>query len=196
MTTPYGQPPQYGESGDPYGQPQYGQSGQPPYGGLQYGQPPHYSATANAYGDPIGSGAKFGVVGATLAGVGFILLIISFTALDWVKGGVSFSDLNNAADRLDVPGLTKSYFSYLGWLLAILLVVVAIVACLPSPVSGPLRAFGAVLAAAAIALTLFALKGNGSFGDVFSDARAGFYVALLGFLVAGIGSLVGPQHRR
>lgn len=186
MTTPPGQQPPYGDSGEP----RYGQ--QPQYG--QYGQP--YSA-GSAYGDPVETGAKFGVAGATLAGIGAILLIISFTAVDWLKfGGTSFSDLHDAASSPGAPAMSSVYFGWLAWTLAIVLVVVAIVASLPSPASSPLRALGGVLGAAGIVFTIFGLKGDQSFGDTFSNARGGFYLALAGFLLAGIGALMGPSHRR
>src|SRR5690349_17187969 len=115
-TTRFGDP--YRAEQEPYGQQGYGQQGygqqgygqqqpygqqQQPYGRQQVQRPGHYSATANAYGAPVGSGAQFGVVGVTLAGIGFILLIISFTAVTWLKltgssTGFSFSDVGNTLD--------------------------------------------------------------------------------------------------
>lgn len=198
---PYGQP-------DPV-PPQYQQRPAPgeqaPYGAPQpYGPPgARYSAVANAYGEPVGSGAKFGVAGATLAGVGAVLLVLSFTALQWFsKFGVgtgTFGDVHDAlgAGAGQAAGLADAYFSWLAWTLGVVAVVVAILANLPSAAAGPLRALGAVLAAAAIAVTFFALRlgDSAAYSDYLKHARIGFYFALLGFLLVGIGALVGPKSR-
>jgi hypothetical protein len=209
MTTPYGQDPvpgsdpQYSQS--PYGQPGYGQAGDPTYGQPAepgYGQPgARNAALANAYGSPISSGAKFGVVGATFAGIGGVLLIIAFTAVDWISQGGSstFSDIHDAlkANPAGASGVATTYFSWLGWVLLIVVIVVAIAATLPTPASGPLRALGAVIAAAAIALTFFALQiSDGvAYSSVIKHASIGFYLAVGGFLLAGIGALIGPSNR-
>jgi hypothetical protein len=77
------------------------------------------------------------------------------------------------------------------------LIVVGVAANLPSPASGPLRALGGIVGAAGIAFTFLALDfGAGtSYADTLKGARFGFYFALAGFLLAGIGALIGPQRR-
>jgi hypothetical protein len=154
---------------------------------------------AGAYGAPVGSGAKFGVVGVVFVGVGAILLIIAFTALNWGRNnGTSFSDLHRVLDRVTgLSGLSTAYFGWLAWTLAIVLIVVGVAANLPSPASGPLRALGGIVGAAGIAFTFLALDfGAGtSYADTLKGARFGFYFALAGFLLAGIGALIGPQRR-
>ena len=198
------QPP-YGEGQPQYGQRQAnqpshpGQYGQPQQQYGQYGQP--YSATAAAYGEPVGSGAKFGVVGVTLVGIGAVLLIIAFTAVNWYKAtrDTGFGDISDALDRTNsAAGVASAYFGWLAWLLLVALVIVGVVANLPSPASGPLRALGGILAAAAIALTFFAVKLDDSLSmsDYLKNARVGFYLALAGFLIAGIGALIGPTRTR
>jgi hypothetical protein len=203
-TTRFGDP--YRAEQQPYGQPQYGQQqyGQQQYPQQQpYGQQGgRYSAAANAYGAPVGSGAQFGVVGVTLAGIGFILLIISLTAVTWVKfsgssTGFSFSDVGNTLDSAPgASGLASAYFSWLAWTLAIVGLLVAVGANLPSPASGPLRALGAVIAAAAIAFSFLAIRlsDGEAYSDAISHANVGFYMAVGGFLLVGIGSLVGPKR--
>jgi hypothetical protein len=194
MTQPYDPDPR---NPDPrYRDPQYEQPT------TRYGIPEdRYAAIANAYGAPVGSGARFGVVGATLAGIGGVLLVIAFTALNWTNaaGSSTFGDLS---DTLDVNGaangLARNYFGWLGWLLAVLVVLVAVLANLPSPVSGPLQALGAVGAAAGIAVTFFAINfysDGQAYTDYLKHARLGFYFALAGFALAGIGALVGPTKR-
>jgi hypothetical protein len=195
MTTPYGQEPVPGS--DPYAQPAYGQPVDPVYGTPAA----RNAAIANAYGSPIASGAKFGVVGATFAGIGAVLLIISFTAVDWISqgSGSTFGDIHDALspDPPGATGLAKTYFSWLGWVLLIVAVVIAIAATLPTPASGPLRALGAIIAAAAIALTFFAIQiADGvAYSEVIKHASIGFYLALGGFLLVGIGALCGPSNR-
>ncbi len=206
-TTRFGDP--YPAEQAPYGQPGYGQQQpygqQPTYGQPGYAQQPpagRYSAAANAYGAPIGSGAQFGVVGVTLAGIGFILLIISLTAVTWYKitgssSGFSFSDVGNTLDASpSASGLASAYFSWLAWTLVIVGLVVAIGANLPSPASGPLRALGAVVAAAAIAFSFLAIRltNGAAYSDAISHANVGFYLAVGGFLLMGIGALIGPKR--
>lgn len=206
-TTRFGSPyrdESYGQPGYPP-QPGYPQQpGYPPQGYPQQQRGPHGprgQQYANAYGAPVGSGAQFGVVGTTLAGIGFILLIIAFTAVTWFRqSGVSatFSDIGTTLDNAGAAsGLASAYFGWLAWTLAIVGVIVAVAANLPSPASGPLRALGAVLAAAAIAFTFLAvqLTSSGvSYGTYLSHANVGFYLALAGFLIMGIGALIGPKR--
>ena len=214
----YGQPPDDGQPttrfSPPYRDGSYGQQGYPQQQGYppqeQYPQqPPQQRAQsrrgqqyANAYGAPVGSGAQFGVVGATLAGIGFILLIIAFTAVTWTKqGGISasFGDVGTTLDNSsNAAGVASTYFGWLAWTLAVVGVIVAVAANLPSPASGPLRALGAVLAAAAIAFSFLAVKLTNSttigYFDYFKHLNVGFYLAILGFLLMGIGALVGPKR--
>lgn len=185
----YGQPPEYQPG--PYEQPQYGQ---PSYG-QQPGQGPPPYGTPNPYGrSPVTY--EFGVVGTVTAAVGAILVVISFTAVDWFKGGVQFSDVGNATGS-NAPQPADAYFSWLGWLLFIVTVVLCIAACTPSPAAQALRAIGAILAAISIAFTFFAIRfTNGSaYTDYLKNARIGFYFALVGFLLMGIGALIGPRRR-
>lgn len=214
MSEPYGEQPAEPTTrfGSPYraeqpygGQPGYG--GQPPYGNQPgypaqgYQQYDRRYAAANAYGAPIESGAKFGVVGTTVAGVGAVLLIVALTAVDWFsQGGVSlsFSEVHDrvSADSAAASGMASAYFSWLAWTLTIVGVIVAVAANLPSPAAGPLRALGAILAAAAIAFTFLAIRlaTGGSYSDYISHASVGFYMAVVGFLLVGIGALIGPKR--
>ena len=220
MTQPYGQDPVRGQptrvratrhtgsrparSGRSAVQPQYGQPAQQPYG---YGQQPgdRHSAVANAYGSPIGSGAKFGVVGATFAGVGAGgadhrvhrgQLVQQQPSAPTASSATCTTGSRRISDQVD-RACADTYFSWLGWVLLIAVVVIAIAATLPSPASGPLRALGAVLAAAAIALTFFAiqLSDGAAYTTFLKHTSVGFYLALGGFLLAGIGALCGPSNR-
>ena len=116
-------------------------------------------------------------------------------------GSGTFSDVHTALDRPGQPGRRprgQVYFAWLAWVL------------LASSASWsrswptcrrrrPVRsaALGAVVAAAAIAITFFAIKlsSTGSYTEYLKHAHVGFYFAIAGFLLAGIGALIGPKRR-
>jgi hypothetical protein len=184
----YGPPPEHGPGG--YGQqPQYGQ---------QYGQPP-YGQPPNPYGrSPVTY--EFGVVGTVTAAIGAILVVIAFTAVNWGKtGGTKFSDIGSRLDDAGpyASGLGKAYFGWLGWLLLVVTIVLCVAACAPSPAAQALRAFGAVVAAISIAVTFFAIRlgVNDAYSDDIKNVRIGFYFTIAGFLLLGIGALIGPRRR-
>jgi hypothetical protein len=208
MTGPgYGPPPEYGQGGYQEQHPTQ-QFGQPPYGQQpQYGQapPPEYGrpyggGTPNPYGrSPVTY--EFGVVGTVTAAIGAILIVIAFTAVDWTN---QFSpshsgDVSNALDAAgnNAGGLAKAYFGWLGWLLLVVTVVLCVAACSPSPAAQALRAVGAIAAAISIAVTFFAIRFGafGPFADYLKHARLAYYLAMIGFLLAGIGALIGPRRR-
>lgn len=189
MTGPgYGQPPEYGQGG-------YGQ--QPQYGQQPYGQPPH--GTPNPYGrSPVTY--EFGVVGTVTAAVGAIFVVIAFTAVNWGKsGGTKFGDISSALDEAgpQASGLADAYFGWLGWLLLVVTIVLCVAACAPSPASQALRAFGAIVAAISVAVTFFAIRlgVNDAYSDDIKNVRIGFYFTVAGFLLMGIGALIGPRRR-
>jgi len=141
---------------------------------------------------------EFGVVGTVTAAVGAIFAVISFTAVDWFKNGVGFSDVGDLMDQSNSPPQPAgAYFGWLGWLLVVVTVVVCIAACTPSPAAQALRAIGAILAAISIAITFFAIRfqDGPAYTEYLKDARIGCYFALVGFLLMGVGALIGPRRR-
>ncbi len=60
-----------------------------------------------------------------------------------------------------------------------------------------MRAIGAILAAISIAVTFFAIRFSDgiSYSQYIKNARIGFYFTVIGFLLAGIGALIGPRRR-
>jgi hypothetical protein len=106
-------------------------------------------------------------------------------------------------------GVAPLYFSWLAWLLLAVAFVLAIAAVSPiGAVTGAFRALGALVALAAIGLTLWAIdlirvdaslvrrlgtKGP-SYTDFLSHSYFGFWAALLGFLLIGIGAVIGPRY--
>ncbi len=220
-----GQPPPYGQQ-QPYGQQSYGQ--QQPYGQQSYGQQPAYGQQPG-YGQPGAMGPEttrmarldpgpshgFGVVSAVLTGLGALLVILAFTALDWfgsgdVSGSKSkFSDIHKV---LGISGLKdlaqgppKLYFGWLGWALLAAAALTALLAALPT-LGAPFRVIGVLVAVAAIVLTFLAiqlLKNNGQVpGDLrgysawLKHARTGFYTAVAGFVLMGVGAAIGPSRSR
>ncbi|WP_375484120.1 hypothetical protein [uncultured Jatrophihabitans sp.] len=203
--SPYGGP-QYGQPG--YGQPGYGQPqyAPPGYGAPQYGRP-GYGAGYGGYGPQRQS---FGIVGAALAALGAIALVIAFTATHWYKDGgdSSFSKVKDQVDAYDkvgaAAGVAKAYFGWLAWVLLVVVVLVAVAANLPSPAAVALRIIGAVLGAAGILITFLAIKlvdaskipggGGPDYTDYLKHTGPAFYLALGGFLLAAVGALIGPRR--
>lgn len=209
------QPPPY-EQQPPYGQPPgYGQQ-QPAYGQQQPGYDPPATmgpeTTRMARLDP-GPSQSFGLVSAVLTGLGTLLVVLAFTALDWYgENGVSgsdskFSDIHKALDRVGdfAQGPAKLYFSWLGWALLAAAAITALVAALPT-VGAPFRVIGVLVAIAAIVLTFLSIqliKNNDTlpeayrgYGTWLKHARIGFYVAVAGFVLIGVGAAAGPSRTR
>ena len=149
--------------------------------------------------------AGVGVAGLAVAALGAVMCLLSFTVPPWYGGGksdstgsVRFRDLHLLTTLLpDPPALTKAYFGWLAWALLIAVLVVAIAANLPSPAATPLRAAGSAVGLAGVASTYFALaallrlqQGHGA----FHHAQLGVWLALGGFLFAGLGAALGPTR--
>jgi hypothetical protein len=192
-----GYPPQQGyqQAYPPYSQQQVPPQGYPPAAAYPpYGYP--------GYGYPAQAKQAPGVAGVVLAGIGAILLILSFTGLNWLgRSGpnASFSDIHDATKNLD-KALPKAYFGWLGWALLAAVIVVAILANMPLGSSvNILRALGLLIGLAAMAITLFALhSASGAdwspfFKSLKKNGDVGLWLAFGGFLIAGIGAVVGPR---
>lgn len=133
----------------------------------------------------------YGFAGAGIAVSGAVLVVVSFTILDWLgPGGVTatFSDLRNGSKAFSL-----AYFTWLGWALLVLTLLVALGANLSRPVHRTLRLLGLVLGIAGLAMSLLALKSEGiNWTGVLHHARLGLWVAMAGFLLVGIGAATGP----
>lgn len=156
--------------------------------------------------DP-GPSASFGTLGAILAIVGAILVVVSFTVLDWFEkqslNGLSsshFSDVHRVLEEAGglAAGTSKLYFAWLGWAMVVVVAVLALVANMPSPLATLFRIIGAVAGAAAIGVTFLAIKlasvPTPAYSDYIKHARLGFYFAVGGFLIMAIGALIGPSR--
>jgi hypothetical protein len=212
----YGQQPAYGQQ-PPYGQPPQGQqqTGQPAYGQQPDGQQPMGPLTSQfARLDP-GPSQGFGVIGAAIAALGAVLLIIAFTVTNWYdgkNGNSHFGDLHKALTQLDKSNRANSlaviYFGWLAWVLLAVGVIAAVLANLPSPLSGVMRGVGALIGLAGAGLTLGAIKltkdasaaaASGSladYGDYIKHSSVAFWLAIAGFVIIAVGSLIGPRRSR
>lgn len=210
-----GQDPRYGQQPPPYGQ-------QPPYG-----QPPAYDQPQPGYRPPAtmgpettrmarldpGPSQRFGLVGAVLTGLGALLVVLAFTALDWYgKNGLSgsqsrFSDIHKALDQIGdfAQSPAKLYFGWLGWVLLAAAAVTALIAALPT-VGMPFRVLGVLVAIAAVVLTFLSIqlvkndqaveKAFRGYGAWLKHGRLGFYTAIAGFVLMGVGAAIGPSRTR
>ncbi|MDT4943700.1 MAG: hypothetical protein QOH14_433 [Pseudonocardiales bacterium] len=206
------QQPEYATE-QPYGQQQadFGRSSPPPPSGYFGAQPPFAG-----YRPPPRPGPRFGVVGAVLAALGAACLIVSFTAVNWFSGSTRnspahFSNVHDVLNVLDRFGHVAArpaqlYFGWLGWALLAAVLVLAVLAVVPSPLSAVSRLLGFLVAVAGIVMTFLAIKltkgtlaleanTRGSYGEWLKHARIGFYLAVAGFLLAGIGAAFGPRRR-
>ncbi len=168
----------------------------------QPGQPPMGPVTTKfARLDP-GPSQTFGWLGFGMSVIGSVMVLVSYSALIWIgAGNYTFPDLRQRITAIDsdvlVHPVAKTYFSWLGWAILALVAVCAILAATPA-LSGPFRILAPLLAVAAIALTLVAIDitNQRAYGVWFRDARAGFYLALVGFVLVAIGSALGPGRER
>jgi hypothetical protein len=188
-------PPQGGPSGQPGygGQPQYGQSG---YGQSGYGPP-----AGAKYGPPANTDS-FGIVGTVLALLGGVVLVVSFTALTWFSAfpnSGTFSAIHDVVSKdSHAAGFTSAYFGWLAWVFLIVVVVAGVLSSVPSPALRVFRIIGVVVGFAAAGLTFLAIKisasGSPAYSEYLKHARIGFYFAVAGFLLAGIGAAIGPRR--
>ncbi len=153
------------------------------------------------------SAARGGGRGLALVGTGVVVLVIAFTALPWFAqfpGAGRFVDVHDfLGAQPRTAGLAVQYFAWLGPLLAVASAAVAAAAnlptlALPEIASGSLAGLGAALAGASIAVTFLAIHLRSSSFPVYwiylTHARAGFYLALVGCLLIGAGSLLAPRR--
>lgn len=165
---------------------QYPAPGQP---GARYGQP-----SANPFGTE--GNEQFGIVGMVLGLLGGVLLIVCFTALDWFKGGATFGKVADFVDNNPAAtGFASAYFTWFAWTFAVIAVIAAVLSSFPSPALRAARVLGVVTGFAAAGLSFLALQVSDgrSYLDWLKDARAGFYLAVIGFVLVGIGAAIGPR---
>jgi hypothetical protein len=200
-----GYPPQQQQPGGyqqaNYPQQQGGYGYQQPQGGSGYGE--YGTQQSQSRQGP-------GIVGLAVAGVGAIVLVVGFF-LNWYSQdgqGAKFSDFHKQLDGPGAPGFPKMYFGWLGWALLALVIIAAVLANLPiGPAAAVMRILAPVLGIVGAAVTLLALNNfwdkykdllaqSGQPADVglFKHSAIGLYMALAGFVIAGIAGVFGPKR--
>ncbi|MGI8760189.1 MAG: hypothetical protein ACR2LF_02590 [Jatrophihabitantaceae bacterium] len=149
---------------------------------------------------------RIGAAGIGLMSVGAVLLLVSFTAVNWYPGStgadaqadITFSKLRALSGGAGVPAITHAYFAWLAWVLLILVIVVAFAANLPTQAANPLRVAGLFAGLVGAAVTYLALEQphQGTSGGAFDHAQVGIWLALGGYLLAGLGASLGPVRQR
>lgn len=142
-----------------------------------------------------------GVPGILVVTLGVVLILIAFTTQNWYAasshvdsaGDVGFAELHRLAS-VSGGGLSRAYFGWLAWVLILAAIVVGFLANVPSPASIGLRAVGLLLGLIGAAGTYAALHGVVPGGDVFHNADAGIWLAVVGYLVTGVGAALGPRR--
>jgi xanthosine utilization system XapX-like protein len=150
-----------------------------------------------------------GVIGLSLLVLGAACVLVSLSTLTWYgarntghdsRGPTRFADLHQLAKVTDSSGVSSAYFSWLAWVLLILVLATGIAANIESPASPVLRVVGILLGIAGATATYLALakllEGSSSSGGVFHHARLGVWLALLGYVLAGIGAAAGLVEKR
>jgi hypothetical protein len=140
--------------------------------------------------------------GLVLVGVGVVLLVLAFALAPWFArfpGSGRFADVHHfLTSQPRVSGLGLQYFTWLAPALALALAVLAAAANLPRTARTSLAGSGAALAGAAVAVTFLAIHLRSAALPVYwtylSHARAGFYLAVVGFLALGAGALAAPRR--
>jgi hypothetical protein len=140
---------------------------------------------------------SYGIAGAVLAVLGAAALAVAFTVPDWLDTN-GFSRIRRALGHAAwAAGFSKAYFTWLAFALAALAFVLALAANAPTAASGLLRLLGLLAGLAGAGLTFLAIRVNPhvAYSQYLHHVRAGFWVAVGGFLGVGVGAVVGPRSR-
>jgi hypothetical protein len=194
-----GYPPPDGH-GQPYAPPPgYPYAGYPPPG---YLLPPPSDVSTRAPAT-----LAFGVVPAALAALGALLVVIALLGLPWyTPDGESLTtgDVRGILDDYGdlASGLSVAYFSWLSWLLLLAAAGSAVAAALPmAGLSLAFRIAGPIISGFAVLLSFGAIELKDSvyttgedYGRYFDTLSAGFWTAIVGFVLVGAAAVIGPRR--
>lgn len=159
--------------------------------------------------------AGFDWMGASIALAGVVLLIVSFGFVDWMRTGdfglsrhglvnLHFGGINQLLTVKPAlrPRFATAYFGWLGPVFVVLAVVAGIAANVSLPVRWVVRSAAVAVALIGFLLTLMSLPDINQWGHVLTQdqpggawshmgAQIGWYMALLGFVLVGIGGAAG-----
>ncbi|MEO6885952.1 MAG: hypothetical protein ABI232_06650 [Jatrophihabitantaceae bacterium] len=153
-------------------------------------------------------GPRLGYPGLALTLIGSVALLISFTWVNWYAGtsgadGISdigFNDLHQNLAAFSAPAASTSYFGWIAWTLLIIVLLLGVGANLPNRAADSLRIAGLAVGLIGSAWTYYALaqyiqalhdRGATNAG-VFTRSESGIWLAMVGYLFAGIGAALGP----
>ncbi|HEX3337195.1 MAG TPA: hypothetical protein VHS54_12105 [Jatrophihabitans sp.] len=153
-----------------------------------------------------------GVVGLVLVLAGAALVLVSFRFLDWYEirspsadsvPEITFSRLHRGVDDLGGAVVASAYFAWLAWVLLIGVIAVGCVANAPSPLADAMRVGGFLIGLLAAAATYYALaqyrdaqvNAGATRHGVLFNSTWGLWIAIVGYLLAGVGAAVGPRAR-
>ena len=141
------------------------------------------------------------VWGASIITLGVILLLLSMTVLSWVDTDgspfkVTFGDIHTGVDiARNVPTIEAGYF---GWG-AILFFIVTALGGYAVRLTGSVRTVAAVLVAGLAFIgaiwTFFCVHLGFNVVKIVDDVGGGYYTALFGFVLIGLGTIL-PKHTR
>jgi hypothetical protein len=173
--------------------------GQQPYGGVPgMVLPPNYAV----YMAP--THRALGVVGLVISIIGAALVVISFTALNWLSGDDGFGGTDKVTFRnlhdlvgSDAPALPRLYFNWLAYALLVVVLVLAVLGNLPTGTHALWRVLGILGGFAGVIITFYSLYNGGTtLSDIYKYGSTGFWLAMAGFFVMGVGAVVGPRRVR
>jgi hypothetical protein len=211
------------------------QQGQPPYGQQNYPPQQGYSGSAPVATTATTKGRP-NVAGLVLAAIAAVLGILSLFVLGWyrdnyssVSGGQNASSsskfskihdvLTNAQHQIDANprvgnfihlGISPTYFGWLGYLLIVAAVVLAVISALPTGGAVMLfKVLTAIVSLAGIGITLWAINlvsfdaalrsqlGSNTpsgYGDWIKHTSFGAWAMGLAFLLCLIAALIPPKR--
>jgi hypothetical protein len=143
-------------------------------------------------------------VGIVAVLIGAVLVLISFSGLDWYAApppgpdvapvGRSFAELHHNAEALGLGFLVDAYFIWLAWVVLIALIIVGTLASVAREHADNYRVGGLILGLFGAAITyyiVYKIHQSSQAGHVFSRASTGIWFVLFGFVLAGAGSALG-----
>lgn len=161
---------------------------------------------------------RLGALGLGTAFLGATAVFASFVGLPWFDDGTvyayndrsgSFSVIRTVIERIQInPDVTVEpvavhYFSWLSWALLLACGGAAVVANLPTRAAGAFRTVGLLVSLVAVGLTFWAIDllsvhggpvPDPGYGTYFGATSVGFWAAVGGFALMGVGSLIGARR--
>ena len=143
--------------------------------------------------------------GFVVALTGGILLILSLSAMDWVRFsgnvggsprrsyGLRFLEMGDHLSIVDI-GIAGAYFGGIGLLLAAVAGIVALVGTWSGDRRRTLRGAAAALALAGALLQIVVMSAIGS-PEGGAGPGTGAFIGLVGYALLGVGVAIGPPRR-